>query len=98
MIPLDLDEFDMLVQQAGVQNFPIFFYVSMSDSPRGRFSGCRPSGAYAVTVSTMPDADIPNPSTSATVPWFPKSELPDYARGRRVDEGLDDERGADFSG
>jgi hypothetical protein len=72
MIPLDLSEFDMLVQQSGVSNFPIFFYVSMSDSPPRAFFWMPPSGAYAVTVkyyAQMPD--IATPSTSGTTPWFP---------------------------
>src|SRR5258708_12155262 len=58
MIPLDLSEFDMLVQQAGVQNFPIFFYVSMPDSPPRAFFLMPPNRPYPVTLkyfSQMPD-------------------------------------------
>jgi hypothetical protein len=110
MIPVDLEEFDMLVEQAGLANFPVFYATDMSrsgvlNSVTGSGGATVPvmlfwqvpSGAYPVTVryySTMPD--IPTPETSTTIPWFPNQT---YLRRRIAGElmGLsDDERMADF--
>lgn len=93
MIPLDLSEFDMLVQQSGVQNFPVFFYVSMSDTPPRAFFWMPPSGAYAVTVkyfAQMPD--IATPSTSAMVPWFPNQNYLITRVAGELMKDSDDER------
>jgi hypothetical protein len=83
MINVDLEEFDMLVQQSGLSNFPVFYTTDMSNSgttnsPTGSGGPAVPvmlfwqvpSGAYPVTVRyySLP-ADITSPSS--TVPWFP---------------------------
>src|SRR2546425_935766 len=81
MIPLDLEEIDMMVEQAGLSNFPTFFATDMSLSgevnngvtgvPVALF-WMPPSGAYPMTIryfSQMPD--ITTPETSTTIPWFP---------------------------
>lgn len=110
MIPVDLEEFDMLVQQAGLANFPVFYATDMSrsgvtNSATGSGGAAVPvllawqvpSGAYPVTVryySKM--ADITTPETSATVPWFPNQT---YLRRRIAGELMslsDDERMSDF--
>lgn len=102
MIPLDLNEMDMLVQQSGVSNFPVFYTVDMS------FSGevnngtpgvpvmllwMPPSGAYNTILryfSQMPD--ITSPSTSTTVPWFPNTDYLITAVARELMKDADDER------
>lgn len=110
MISVDLEEFDMLVQQAGLANFPVFYATDMSlagvtNSASGAGGAAVPvllawqvpSGAYPVTIryySAIPD--ITTPETSAAVPWFPNQT---YLRRRIAGElmGLsDDERMADF--
>ena len=93
LIPLDLAEFDMLVQQAGVQNFPIYFYVDMSATPPRAFFWMPPSGSYGVVVkyySQMPD--IATPSTSATVPWFPNQNYLITRVAGELMKDADDER------
>lgn len=80
MIPCDLSEFDMLVQQAGTQSYPYIIATDMSpqdaaqqgDSTPVFYVYSPPSGAYPFTIryfSQMPD--ITTPETSASVPWFP---------------------------
>jgi hypothetical protein len=108
MIPLDQAEGDMLVQQAGVQNFPIFYWVDMTltGATNGGTTGVPvmlfwmpPSGAYPATVryfSQMPD--IANAQTSAVVPWFPNQ---DYLITRVAGELMkdsDDERAPNYLG
>jgi hypothetical protein len=108
MIPLDLNEFDMLVEQAGVSNFPIFFAVDMSGNgflnstvlgtpgalgvPVAVF-WMPPSGAYAMTVRYYSQMpDIANPSTSSTVPWFPNTNYLVTRVAGELMKDADDER------
>ena len=112
MIPLDLNEFDMLVQQAGLQNFPVFFTVDMArngstNSPVVGVPGTLgvpvalfwmiPSGNYPATVRYYAQMpDIATPETSSTVPWFPNQA---YLRRRIAGELMalsDDERMPSF--
>jgi hypothetical protein len=81
MIPCDLSEFDMLVQQADIQSYPYIIATDMSiadETAQGEatFPGfyvySPPSGAYPFTIryyAQMPD--IATPETSAVIPWFP---------------------------
>lgn len=81
MIPIDLAEFDMAVQQAGMQNYPTFFCTDMSpnDSTQQGGTGAPafyvympPSGNYPYTIRYQARmADIATPESSAAVPWFP---------------------------
>ena len=93
MIPVDQSEFDALVSQAGLANFPIFFYVDVSVSPPRAFFWMIPSGAYPALIryyAQMPD--IVSPESSAIVPWFPNQT---YLRRRLAGELMalsDDER------
>jgi hypothetical protein len=108
LIPLDLEEFDMLVEQAGLANFPVFFATDMSltGATNNGTPGVPvalfwmiPSGGYPATVryySQMPD--IATPESSSTVPWFPNQT---YLRRRLAGELMaltDDERMAAFLG
>lgn len=79
----DISEFDMQVQQAGVQSYPYLYATDLSlsdeaangDATPVMYVYSPPSGAYPVTVRyyrQMPD--IATPETSATVPWFPNQQ------------------------
>lgn len=80
LIPCDLSEFDMLVQQAGTQSYPYIIATDMSlgdeaqqeDSTPVAYVYAPPSGAYPVTIRYFAQmADIVTPETSNVVPWFP---------------------------
>lgn len=75
MINLDQAEFDMLVQTAGMNNYPTNFYVDMGSAPPQMYVWMPASGAYPATIRYYPQmADIVTPETSATVPWFPNQQ------------------------
>ena len=80
LIPCDLSEFDMMVQQAGTQSYPYIIATDMSpgdeaqqgDSTPVAYVYSPPSGTYPVTIryyAQMPD--ITTPESSSAVPWFP---------------------------
>ncbi len=50
LTPIDLGEFDGLVQQAGFQNFPVFWVTDMSQSPPIAYVWPPASGAYPLMV------------------------------------------------
>lgn len=99
LVPLDLAEYDMLIQQQGNASFPSMFATDMSQSPPQLFVWPPPSGSFPLTVryfSQMPD--ITMPETSTTVPWFPSQ---DYLVTRLSGELMkiaDDERASSFLG
>jgi len=112
MIHLDMSEFDMLVEQSGVSNFPVFFYVDTSGN--GLFNSLiagtpgtlgvpvavfwmPPSGAYAMTVRYYSQMpDISSPSTSSTVPWFPNQNYLITRVAGELMKDADDERATAF--
>lgn len=72
LIGMEQDEFDLFVQQPGLNSYPYAYYVDTSLSPPGLFVWPPASGAFAATVrygSLMPE--ITTPETSNVVPWFP---------------------------
>ena len=83
MVPCDLGEFDMLVQQSGTQSYPYIIATDQSISDITQqglpanaggafYVYSPPSGAYPYTLRyfrQMPD--IATPETSGVVPWFP---------------------------
>ena len=93
MIPVDQAEFDSLVSQAGLANFPIFFFVDTSTTPPRAFFWMIPSGAYPALIRYYPQMpDITNPESSSVIPWFPNQT---YLRRRLAGELMslsDDER------
>ncbi len=99
MISVDLQEFDMEVQQPGTQSYPYIYATDMSQSPPVMYVYAPPSGAYPVTIRyrrQMPD--ITSPESSSTVPWFPNSA---YLLTRLAGELMkitDDERAPHFLG
>jgi hypothetical protein len=108
MIPFDLEEFDMLVQTAGLSNFPVFFTVDMSlngmvNSPVVGVPGTLgvpvalfwmpPSGNYPMTVRFFSQMpDIANPASSNVVPWFPNTEYLIKQVAGLLCQDADDER------
>jgi hypothetical protein len=81
MIPADQEEGDMLVQQANVSNFPIFFWTDMTltGATNNGYPGFPvmlfwqvPSGAYPATLRYYSQmSDISSPQSSTVIPWFP---------------------------
>lgn len=72
MVNIDLAEFDALVQQAGISNYPENFATNPADTPPSLYVWPPPGGNYVPVIRyyrAMPD--IATPETSATVPWFP---------------------------
>ena len=107
MIPLDEAEGDMLVQQAGVSNFPIFYWTDMAlmganNTTNPAIPGpavpvmlfwMPPSGAYQVTLRYFSQmSDIATPSTSTAVPWFPNTDYLVNAVAAELMKLSDDER------
>ena len=108
MIPLDQAEGDMLVEQSGVSNFPIFYWTDMSltgatNSPVEGAPGVTdvpvmlfwmpPSGAYQVTLRFFAQMpDITSPSTSSAVPWFPFTDYLVTRTATELMKDADDER------
>src|SRR6266576_949281 len=75
MIKIELDQFDWLVQQAGLQSFPSYFTTDTSVSPPNMYVWVPPSGSFPVTARyyrQMPDIDAPESSNA--VPWFPHKD------------------------
>lgn len=76
MIPIDLQEFDMQVQQAGLQSYPYLWATDMSQSPPVAYIWPPASGAFPVRVRYFPQtADIATPETSSAIPWFPNQRF-----------------------
>ncbi len=108
MIPLDQAEGDMLVQQSGVQNYPVFYWTDMTltgEANNGTVGvpvmlfWMPPSGAYPATVryfSQMPD--IANAQTSAVVPWFPNQDYLITRVAGELMKDADDERAPQYLG
>lgn len=74
MVAADLDEFDSLVQTAGLQSYPYIYTIDMGTTPPVLVVWPPPSGGYQLMGRyrrQMPD--IATPASSSTVPWFPNS-------------------------
>lgn len=101
MIQVDLAEFDAMVQQSGLQSYPVFYATDMSPTADGDppvvYFWPPPSGAYPVTLRYQPQmADIATPETSTDVPWFPNQQ---YLITRLAGEMMriaDDSRQGDY--
>lgn len=107
MIPCDfVEEYNMLVEQAGLSNFPVYYATDMSltgtsNSPTGSGGALVPvalfweqtSGTYQSFIyyySQMPD--IATPETSTIVPWFPNQMFLITELAGRLCQETDDER------
>jgi hypothetical protein len=95
----DADEYDGLVQQAGLTGYPTIYTTDLSVRPPQLYVWPPASGAFAVTFKyyrQMPD--ITTPETSTTVPWFPNTT---YLLRRLTGELMnivDDDRAEAFLG
>jgi hypothetical protein len=107
MIPCDqVEEYNMLVQQSNLSNFPVYWASDMSltgvaNSPTGSGGAAVPvalfwevpSGAYQAFIyyfSQMPD--IANAASSTTIPWFPNQTYLIGELAGRLCQLTDDER------
>jgi hypothetical protein len=74
LIPCDLAEFDLQVQQAGQQSYPYLYVTDMSQSPPVAYVWPPPSGAFPVNVRyqrQMPDIVWTGANaTAGNPPWF----------------------------
>lgn len=109
LIPIDLAEFDVAVQQPGLQNYPTFFVTDLSPNDsvqQGDATGAPafytympPSGTYPYTIRYYSTMAVPaNPETDTTVPWFPNQS---YLITRLAGELMriaDDDRMASYLG
>lgn len=99
LIPVDLSEYDAMVQTPGLANYPTMFATDMSQSPPVMYVWMPPSGAYVVNMRYRRQmADIATPETSSVIPWFPQQM---YLRRRLAGELMlitDDERAGSFLG
>jgi hypothetical protein len=80
MINIDLQEFDSLVQQAGISNYPEMFATDTSNDAVNKFGApvmyvWPPSGGVyipQIRYWSLPP-DIIAPETSTQIPWFPNT-------------------------
>jgi hypothetical protein len=109
MIPCDLEEFDMLVQQSGLANFPVFYATDMSlmgvtNSASGTGGAAVPvalfwqvpSGAYPVTVRYF--SQMPDIADTSVTPWFPNQTYLIRRLSGELMSFSDDERQGSFLG
>lgn len=97
LINIPLEEYDRLVQQAGINNYPEMFATDMGQSPPVMYFWPPPSGVFPTTVRyqrQMPD--ITTPETSSAVPWFPNQEYLIAALSAKLCAISDDERMVSF--
>ncbi len=111
MISVDfVEEYNMLIEQSGLSNFPVFYATDMSltgNSNSATGSGGSavpvmlfwqvPSGAYPANVyyyAAMPE--ITTPESSASVPWFPNQNYLIRELSGRLCQLTDDERADAF--
>lgn len=102
MVNLEMWEYDALVQQAGINNFPQAYTidVSLEDNARPALYVWPPaSGAYPLTIRYQPQMpDITTPESSSDVPWFPNTK---YLINRLAGELMmltDDDRAVQYLG
>lgn len=72
LVPIDLDEYDMLPQTMGFMSYPNLYATNMEATPPQLLIWPPASGSYVTTVRYYKQpADVTTPETSTTVPWFP---------------------------
>lgn len=99
LTPVDYEQYQNLVQTAGLENYPTVWATDMSTSPPGGYVWMPPSGAYPLTVNyyKQPD-DITTPETSTTVPWFPNTNYLITRLAGELCKLSDDQRWLQFLG
>jgi len=71
MVPIDLSEFDMAVQQAGFQSYPYWYTTDLSQTPPVMWVYPPPSGSYPVSIRYR--RQMPVITDFTTSPWFPNT-------------------------
>lgn len=103
MIPCDLSEFDLLVQQAGIQAYPYIIATDMSLGDEaaegevgtpGFYVYSPPSGNYPYTIRYY--AQMPDIVDFSTVPWFPHQGYLRKKLSAALMGTVDDERQANW--
>lgn len=97
LVPLDLAEFDALIQQPGLMSIPTMFATDMSQTPPVIYFWPPPNGTYPVTIrfyQQMPDITVPE--TNITVPWFPNTDYLDTKTTAHIMDLVDDTRAQQF--
>jgi len=97
LISIELAEFDALVQQGGIQNFPEFYAMDFSTTPTSCYIWPPPNGSYFTNVRyfKQPD-DISTPESSSTVPWFPSQKTLLHLLTSSMMELADDDKADTF--
>lgn len=77
MVSLEMWQYDALVQQAGINNFPQSYTIDVSGVDNSQpvlYVWPPASGSYPLTIRYQPQMpDIVAPETSSDVPWFPNT-------------------------
>jgi len=97
LVPLDLAEFDALIQQPGLMSIPTMFATDMSQTPPVIYFWPPPNGTYPVTIrfyQQMPD--ITAPQSNSAVPWFPNTDYLDTKTTAHIMDLVDDTRAQQF--
>lgn len=97
LVSVDPAEYDLMVQQVGLNGYPQFFATDMSQSPPIANFWPPPSGSYPVTqryFSQMPA--IVTPESSTTAPWFPNANYLQTRLEGELCKLVDDERWTGF--
>lgn len=94
MVPCDLAEFDMQVQQSGNQSFPWMWVTDMSQTPPVAYVYPPPSGAYPFFVRYQ--RQMPDITNFALPPWFPDARYLIDELSARMMEDSDDARAERF--
>jgi hypothetical protein len=96
MVPCDLAEFDMQVQQSGTQSYPWLWATDMSQAPPVAYVYPPPSGAYPFFVRYQ--RQMPDITDFTQVPWFPDARFLIQELTGRMMEDTDDTRSQYFLG
>lgn len=71
LIGVQQEQFDKLVQQAGLHNYPYLAYVDVASKPMALYVWPPASGNYPCTVRYNPQ--MPDITDVTQVPWFPNT-------------------------
>lgn len=103
LVSVDQYQWDMMVQQAGLQSYPTIYTTFLEGYPAGAggppvmFVYTPPQSNYPVTARyrrQMPD--ITAPETSSTTPWFPYTQYLVEATAAKLFRTTDDARFEQF--
>lgn len=97
LIEKPLSEFDQLIVTQGFTSQLVYYAVDDSQVPPQIYFWPPTNGAYIVNVRYVKlRADITNPETSATIPWFPEQQYLIEELSARMCDIANDDRGDAF--